>query len=160
MLDQFPASFSQPQKAESKNVTRVTIHPKIMDCHSGPLTARATRFGPGTDLLPALQAIAGKRACVVLSAVGSIKSITLRTADASAHKNPLRTWDKPMEIVSMTGTVSVSDETGSVFGGHLVSGTSHTTLELVLGSIEGVVFHRKHDDETGYKELEISSNAE
>ena len=140
-----------------------------MDCHSGPLTARATRFGPGTDLLPALQAIAGKRACVVLSAVGSIKSITLRTADASAHKNPLRTWDKPMEIVSMTGTVSdngkhlhvsVSDETGSVFGGHLVSGTIHTTLELVLGSIEGVVFHRKHDDETGYKELEISSNAD
>jgi len=105
----------------------------------------------------------------VLSAVGSTKSITLRTADASAHKNPLRTWDKPMEIVSMTGTVSdngkhlhvsVSDETGSVFGGHLVSGTIHTTLELVLGSIEGVVFHRKHDDETGYKELEISSNAD
>jgi uncharacterized protein len=49
--------------------------------------------------------------------------------------------------------MSVSDEHGNVFGGHVVSGTIYTTLELVLGVIPQVDFLREMDTSTGYREL-------
>ena len=87
-----------------------------------------------------------------------------------------------MEIVSLVGTfavrskiaaaasasgnecpfhlhVAASDAAGTVYGGHLVSGTVHTTVELVLGSIAAPVhFDRVHDPTTGYSELVVSSS--
>jgi uncharacterized protein len=71
-----------------------------------------------------------------------------------------------MEIVSMTGTFTgtakhihmvVSFRDGSTAGGHLVSGTIFTTLEVVLGTIEDVSFTREYDDKTGYSELVVAS---
>ncbi len=37
-----------------------------------------------------------------------------------------------------------------------MSGRVFTTLELVLGTIDNVVFERKEDPETGYKELTVT----
>jgi len=54
--------------------------------------------------------------------------------------------------------LSISDAKGQVFGGHLVAGTVHTTVELVLGSIEAVRFQRLYDNDTGYNELVVSSS--
>jgi uncharacterized protein len=51
--------------------------------------------------------------------------------------------------------ITVSDGRGQAFGGHLVSGVVHTTLELVLGTIEGVAFRRELDPRTGYGELVV-----
>jgi uncharacterized protein len=111
-------------------------------------------------------------ACFVLSAVGSLEVLTLRMANACRvgvandpndnEKGNLKTWNQRLEVISLVGTLSltgrhlhmsVSDEHGNVFGGHVVSGTIYTTLELVLGVIPQVDFLREMDASTGYREL-------
>lgn len=241
----------------------------MREMHSGVLLAHAVRLEPGDDLVPCLlraahlaagastttndttrssssvaahprrPAATSSVSCVVLTVVGSLSSLTVRLANASAHSsssptttgtttdpksgdavtaasttlrpdpptgslheeshhslsvqpaNPLpspassdascfRTWNECLEVTSLVGTfafpdidstaasneedsyvakhlhITVSDGRGQAFGGHLVSGVVHTTLELVLGSIEGVAFRREHDPRTGYGELVVN----
>ena len=143
---------------------------------SGALTGHALRLRPGNDLVSCLQRAAEQAmdasndapsACV-LTAVGSVSHLQLRMANASAANipnNPFRTWDEPLEIVSLVGTfgrgggkhlhMCVSDKNGVVYGGHVVSGTVHTTCEVVFGTMQNVSFTREHDDATGYSELVV-----
>lgn len=77
---------------------------------------------------------------------------------AEATSLRIRTFHQHFEIVSLVGTfsadtegtvslkhlhMSVSDSEGHVMGGHLISGRVYTTLELVLGTIQGVAFKRE-----------------
>jgi predicted DNA-binding protein with PD1-like motif len=145
---------------------------------SGIMRAHAIRLTPGQNLVPALEDAAakamtasGSSSSFVLSAVGSLDGVALRMANASRKDdgeekaNAIREWTERFEIVSLVGTfssngkhlhMSVSDATGRTFGGHLMSGRVFTTLELVLGTIDNVVFERKEDPETGYKELTVT----
>jgi predicted DNA-binding protein with PD1-like motif len=145
---------------------------------SGIMRAHAIRLTPGQNLVPALEdaatramAASGASSSFVLSAVGSLDGVTLRMANASRKDdgedkgNEIREWNERFEVVSLVGTfsptgkhlhISVSDAKGQTFGGHLMSGRVFTTLELVLGTIDDVVFERKEDPETGYKELTVT----
>lgn len=135
------------------------------------MKAHAVRLEPGDDLVSSLQRVANELSehnCFVISAVGSLSKVTLRMANASAQgTGTIRTWNENTEILSMVGTfaqhdkhlhICLSDESGSTFGGHLISGTVLTTLELVLGTIEGILFRRKFDQRTGYRELVVSAS--
>jgi hypothetical protein len=53
--------------------------------------------------------------------------------------------------------MSVSDKDGNAIGGHLIDGTIFTTLELVIGTIQGVSFTREVDSKTGFDELVVRS---
>lgn len=141
---------------------------------SGILRAHAVRLLPGDDLVPALEAAAlqcmeqsQSQSCFVLTAVGSLSQVTLRLANAKAKEdNPIQAWNECFEIVSLVGTfskstgkhlhMSVSNAKGETFGGHVMAGIVWTTLELVLGTIEGVAFERRMDESTGYLELEVN----
>ena len=116
-------------------------------------------------------------AVFVMTCVGSLRDVTLRLANASrggtgggqslgktkGSSNDIRRWRQRFEIVSMVGTfsrdggchlhISLSDAEGNTIGGHLIDGDVFTTVELVLGTAEGIEFSRHHDDETGYREL-------
>ena len=81
--------------------------------------------------------------------------------------NDIKTWNERFEIVSLVGTLTsdakhlhlgIADKNGNAFGGHLISGRVFTTVELVLGTVDGVVFTREHDPATGYQELCIVSS--
>lgn len=147
---------------------------------SGTLRAHAVRIEPEEDLVPALlraaqqalanhhdsNGISSSQSCFVLTAVGSTSEITLRMANAvSGKEEPIKTWNECMEILSLVGTISgdgkkhlhmcLSDARGRTVGGHLVAGRVHTTLELVLGTIDGVAFGRRHDDRTAFRELVV-----
>ena len=131
----------------------------------------------------------GRQAVAVLTCVGSLRDVTLRMANAQAGDgtSQYRTWNDSVEIVSLVGTfavasdsgavagegvrskeeevkfhlhLSISDATGDVYGGHLVSGIVHTTVELVLGSLQGVRFDRAPDVKTGFQELVVSSTTD
>ena len=121
------------------------------------------RLKPGEDLRVEIEKLVkdnNARAGVVLSLVGSLSKASLRLADGKKVKS----WDKPFEIVSGTGTVSVngchihiaiSDEDGDVFGGHLKEGcVVNTTAEIVLLVFPDMEYKRVFDEETGYDELE------
>lgn len=148
---------------------------------SGTIRAHATRMKPGEDLVTSMENAAASamktsksESAFVLSAVGSVESVTLRMANAclvgqeeQSTQNEIKKWEERMEVVSLVGTfsqngkhihMSVSDATGKVFGGHLVAGRIFTTLELVLGTIENVRFSREIDDSTGYKELSVQKS--
>ena len=120
------------------------------------------RLKPGEDLRVEIEKLVkdnNARAGVVLSLVGSLSKASLRLADGKKVKS----WDKPFEIVSGTGTVSVngchihiaiSDEDGNVFGGHLKEGcVVNTTAEIVLLVFPDTEYKRVFDEETGYDEL-------
>jgi len=88
-------------------------------------------------------------------------------SDASCHN--IRHWkDERFEIVSLQGTfsmssgfhlhMSISNAAGETFGGHVVSGTIYTTMEVVLGTIEGVKFDRVFDNDTGNCESVVVPN--
>lgn len=104
----------------------------------------------------------GWSAVCVLSAVGSLRSVALRFA----NQEQAILLEGPHEVVSLTGTLgpdgshlhlAVSDGSGHTLGGHLKEGSAvHTTLEMVLGILDGWVFSKKLDPQTGYLELSIA----
>lgn len=135
---------------------------------SGRLKTYALRLRPGQDLRLELERFAKERklgAGLVLTAVGSLTQAALRLADQSESTR----FEGKFEIVSLVGTLSpdgvhlhasLSDKTGRTIGGHLVEGcTVYTTVELVIGEIEGVRFTREQDAQTGYKELRVTRRA-
>lgn len=101
------------------------------------------------------------KAGVLVSAVGCISKASLRIADGKTVKS----WDRPFEIVSITGTVSVngchihislSDIDGTTIGGHLKEGCIiNTTAEIVILDFEDREYRRLPDATTGYDELVV-----
>jgi len=145
---------------------------------SGVVIAHPIRLRKGDDLVPSMEKAAmsamqtsGTSSSFVLTAVGSLESVTLRMANASnadgVFVNEVKEWNERLEVVSLVGTfsregkhlhMSVSDGKGDVFGGHVMSGKIFTTLELVIGVILDVDFSRVEDPNTGYKELVVNPN--
>ena len=82
---------------------------------------------------------------------------------SKGSSNDIRRWKQRFEIVSMVGTfsrdggchlhLSLSDAEGNTIGGHLIDGDVFTTVELVLGTADGIEFSRQQDEKTGYREL-------
>lgn len=122
------------------------------------------RLTRGTDLLSALRSYVTEHdlsAAVLLSAVGSLSEARIRCADGVT----VHTIEKPLEIVSLFGTLSkerchlhiaLSDTDLHTVGGHLMDGCLiHTTAEIVLLALNDVRFSSVFDEETGYRELLI-----
>ena len=122
------------------------------------------RFKKGDDLRQKIESFASEnriKAGVILTCVGNLTKAVLRMAKAKE----IRTWDGKFEIVSLVGTfeagnshlhICLSDDGGSVFGGHLKQGSLvGGTAEVCLGEIEGLEFGRELDKATGYEELVI-----
>lgn len=156
--------------------------PSLVVPPSGPVVAHCLRLLPGARLMPSLRQAAmialgrvpreRSGSAFVITAVGSLRDVTLRLAnasrfggDADGGNDIKRYGGRRFEIVSMTGTFSredgchvhvcLADAEGDAVGGHLVDGVVFTTCELVLGTADGVEFSRRMDGETGYKELEV-----
>ena len=130
-----------------------------------PMRVVVIRLLPGEDLLDALLHLVASRglpAATICSAVGSTATTVLRPAGLPT----VRVFDGKFEVVSLTGTLgvrghhlhmSISDANCQVFGGHVMRGCIvRTTLEVVLGVIDGLEFTRPNDVRTGYDELSIN----
>ena len=127
----------------------------------------ALRLVPGTDVLSAVQDFVQAndlKAVAIVTVVGSLTDAVIRYANqpdgtlTSGH----------FEIVSMVGTVeptgahvhlSLSDGSGRMFGGHMLTGCLvYTTAEIVLAHLEGFEFTRVPCALSGYDELAIRSH--
>lgn len=105
------------------------------------------------------------QAGVLLSIVGALENANLRMAGATSSQQNIKKLNSPLEIVSGTGTISkdgchihisVSDKNGKVTGGHLKSGCRVSfTAEIVIGILEGYLFKRILDKDTGFNELYV-----
>jgi len=133
------------------------------------MRAHAFRLTPGADLRAELERLTRELSlgagCIV-SCVGSLSQARLRMPGAAGEAEAFRTFEGPMEIVSLAGTlgpdgphvhISLARADGACIGGHLVAGCIvHTTAELVIGELQGVEFRRLPDAATGYSELTVS----
>ena len=128
------------------------------------MKSHAIRLTCGTDLKKEIERYTIEnniKAGCILSAVGCLKRLVLRTAGAKSVEE----IEDDFEIVSATGTISpdgchihisVSDDKLQTYGGHLKDGCIvNTTVELILLELEEYNFTREMDKETGYKELVI-----
>lgn len=121
------------------------------------------RLKKGMDLKQEIETFAIKNniSGIILCCVGCLDKLTIRLAGAKS----IMQKEGDFEIVSITGTlskdgvhihISVSDENGNTFGGHLKDGCIvNTTAEVCLLSMDDINFKREFDDSTGYKELVI-----
>lgn len=122
------------------------------------------RLHPGDDLREALLAAVtsqGHAAAFVLSGIGSLAPAHLRLAGATESI----TIAGDTEILTLSGTLgsggahlhaSLSDASGQVFGGHVLSGCRiRTTAEVLLAVLPAHRFERPIDPVTGYAELDI-----
>jgi predicted DNA-binding protein with PD1-like motif len=132
------------------------------------MRAHAVRLTPGTDLKEALERLTeahALRAGVILSGVGSLSRARLRLPGAAGEAEAFTSFDEPMEIVSLAGTlgpdglhvhISLARRDGACVGGHLAPGCIvHTTAELVIGELPQLEFRRRPDAATGYAELSV-----
>ena len=133
------------------------------------MRAHAFRLTPGADLRAEVERLTRELSlgagCIV-SCVGSLSQARLRMPGAAGEAEAFRTFEGPMEIVSLAGTlgpdgphvhISLARADGACIGGHLVAGCIvHTTAELVIGELQGVEFRRLPDAATGYSELTVS----
>ena len=126
----------------------------------------ACRLRHGEDIYESLQRIAREErisaACVVCM-VGCVTKARIRRAGGDG----ITELDGPLEIVSVTGTVSrerthvhvsFSDREYRVWGGHMKEGCIvDTTAELVLLVMDDIRFLKEFDESTGYHELKIQA---
>lgn len=127
----------------------------------------AFRLTKGMDLKKSIEnyVVENKiKSGVILSAVGCLYQVCLRTADGKTVK----TINEDYEIVSATGTLSIdgchihislSDINLKTIGGHLKDNCLvNVTAEIVLAEFDEYEFSREFDEATGYKELVIKEN--
>lgn len=138
----------------------------MADSPSCTLKCYPLRLFPGQEVRTSLQDFVKARnlkGAFILSCVGSITKAQLRLADSVTIKN----FEGLFEIVSLVGTlsggghlhISLSNENGDVFGGHVYGNLIvHTTAEVVIGDCYGAKFERQPDNETGYRELVVSKD--
>ena len=126
------------------------------------------RLKPGQDLKREIEHFVRAnniQSGFIITCVAGLKQATLRMAGAKPDKQDVRTFDGPLEVTSLVGTVSVngchlhitvSDKEGAAFGGHLKENTIvHPTAEIVIGEDEDVVYSRELDNDTDFTELVI-----
>jgi predicted DNA-binding protein with PD1-like motif len=120
------------------------------------MRVHALRLAPGSDLKAELERLTRERAIAagfVLTAVGSLSRARLRMPTGPGEPDLFRTWEEPLELVSLAGTLSpdglhlhavLSRADGACGGGHLVVGCEvRTTAELVIGEADDLAFRRR-----------------
>lgn len=137
----------------------------MMDWQTSRIKVHLVRLTPGKNLVSELTTWAKTNqihAASILSAVGSLKKITLRFANQPSPE----TREGHFEIVSLSGMLdsesmhlhaAVSLPGGETIGGHLMGeNIVFTTLELAVAEYEEVRFTREKDETYGYPELKIT----
>jgi uncharacterized protein len=118
----------------------------------------------GGDLLEEITEVCKKKNIQLgrVEAIGAVQKARLGYYSQPTQEYRFFSMDKAMEIISFTGNVSLkdgdpmvhahvtlADDSGNAFGGHLAPGTVVFACEFILEVFEGPVFERKKDMETG-----------
>jgi uncharacterized protein len=132
------------------------------------MNTEAFRLHPGTDLKRELKRLAKEndlRAAFILSCVGSLSFASIRMAGAQPDSEIVKTFNEPLEIISLVGTLSadgihvhvgLARADGQCIGGHLDDGCIvKTTAELIICELSHLEFRRTPDEKTGFRELSI-----
>ena len=122
------------------------------------------RLAYGCDLLHELTGIAASRGIRLgrIEAIGAVQKANIGFYDQTAREYRFHEIDHPAEITKLVGNISLkdgqpfvhthitlSDESGKAFGGHLAPGTIIFACEFLIEAFDGPAFHRETDEQTG-----------
>ena len=128
------------------------------------------RLAYGDDLLNSLTAFVQEKGIRTgrVQMIGAVQKAVVGYYDEKTGKYINFEFQKPMEVLNLTGNVSVKDgqpfihahvtlgdEKGQSFGGHLMEGTVVFAAEFVVEEFEGEDLVRKPDKTTGLALWEI-----
>jgi uncharacterized protein len=125
------------------------------------------RLPRGADLLNELTRFATEKAvrAARIEAIGAVERARTGFYDQTAKQYGFHEFAKPMELLALLGNVSVkaeapdrpfvhahvtlADEEGRAFGGHLAEGTIVFACEFALVELPGLELVRRPDEATG-----------
>jgi predicted DNA-binding protein with PD1-like motif len=122
------------------------------------------RLNQGADLLEELNKICWEKGIQLgqVQALGAVQKALIGYYDQESREYHFHTLNKPHEILSLVGNISLkdnkpmvhahitlADEAGKACGGHLAPGTIIFACEYLIQSFKGEVYKRKLDDATG-----------
>jgi predicted DNA-binding protein with PD1-like motif len=134
------------------------------------IKAHVLRLLPGDDLYVELKRYLEThniRAAFIMTCVGSLKQIHIRTAAGSEETRYIKS-ENFYEIVSLVGCISIgrchvhiglSENNGNAIGGHLMSEGNliFTTAEIVLAELPHLTFSEQICNKSGWPELVIEN---
>ena len=118
----------------------------------------------GCDLLEELTSVCQKENIRLgrIEALGAVQKAHIGFYDQQTREYRFHALPQPLEITKLIGNVSLkdgnpfvhahvtlADEEGKAFGGHLAPGTVVFACEFIIESFDGPVFERGFDEETG-----------
>lgn len=97
-----------------------------------------------------------------LQMIGAVQKAVVGFYNSRSAKYENRVFNKPMEVLCLMGNISIKDgepfihahitlgdEKGQSFGGHLMSGTIVFAAEFIIEEFEGQDLKREYDETTG-----------
>jgi len=118
----------------------------------------------GADLLEELTEVCRRENVQLgrVEALGAVSRARLGFYNQQTREYQFFELDQPLEITKLVGNVSLkdgkpmvhahvtlADEAGKAFGGHLAPGTIVFACEFILQAFEGPTFERGFDEQTG-----------
>lgn len=98
----------------------------------------------------------------MVSGIGAVTRATIGYYDQIKREYVIKSFEQPMEVLSLKGNVSVKDGTSfvhlhvvlgkedfTVVGGHLFEGSEVFAFEFEIVEFEGETFQRGFDESTG-----------
>ncbi|MCF8146722.1 MAG: DNA-binding protein [Deltaproteobacteria bacterium] len=122
------------------------------------------RLGFGCDLLEELTSVATERGILLgrIEAFGAVRKARIGFYNQTIRAYQFESLDRPLEITKLIGNISLkdekpfvhahitlSDESGKAYGGHLAPGTVVFACEFILQAFDGPSFNRRFEEETG-----------
>jgi predicted DNA-binding protein with PD1-like motif len=122
------------------------------------------KLSHGCDLLEELTNIAIKRGVKLgrIEAIGAVKKAHIGFYHQDIQEYHFKSFDQPLEITKLVGNISLkddqpfvhahitlADDSGKSFGGHLAPGTIVFACEFILEIFDGPALNRSLDQETG-----------
>jgi len=135
-----------------------------MIVESKPGRVLVGRLPHGSDLLAELTRVAAENGVLVgrVEAIGAVSRARFGYYDQTGRKYVYLEREEPLEILALVGNVSLkdggvfvhahvtlADEAGQAFGGHLAEGTVVFAAEFRIEELVGVELRRVPDKTTG-----------
>ena len=120
--------------------------------------------GFGEDLLDQITGVCREEGITLgrVEALGAVRKARVGYYNQNTRQYELLELDRHLEITALVGNISLkdgepmvhahvtlSDDEGKAYGGHLASGTVIFACEFVIQQLEGEALERGFDEETG-----------
>lgn len=127
------------------------------------------RLDPDEEIVASLQTIATQEniKLAMIQGLGAVKEVVAGVFNVGTKEYKSNTFKGWFEIVSLTGTIdsmegklythfhiSVGDEEGKVFGGHLNKAVISATAEIIITILPGEI-DREHSEKIGLNILKF-----